>query len=138
MQISVREFIQNYESGKYDSPDTDTMIDAGWYDWLCEDEELKPRLDAMFPKAKQIAASSKIDIDAMYVCFKNDRPGKGDLYDIFRFCDMETGDVVFSVTPSSGHKKDKGQAEVWGVENTFDRALAKGTWNDVMSFFGIK
>jgi hypothetical protein len=113
------------------------MIDAGWFDWFCEDYELKSRLDAMFPKVKQLAVSSKIDINTMYVFFKNNCPGRGDLYDDFRFCDIETGDVVYTVTPASGHTRDKGLAEVWGEENSFDRALAKGYWHDIEGFFKV-
>jgi len=136
-EITVREFIRNYENGRYDNADVDTMIEAGWFDWFCEDEELKPRLDAMFPKVKQLAASLNIDIDTMFVFFKNNCPGVGELYDDFRFCDIETGDVVYTVIPASGHKRDFGLAEVWGTENSFDRALAKGYWHDIEDFFKV-
>jgi hypothetical protein len=135
--ITIREFIENYEDGIYDNPNITTMIDAGWYDWFCEDEELKPRLDAMFPKVKQIAQSSLIDMDTMYVFFKNNCPGIGDVYDDFRICEIETGDVVFTVIPASGHKRDFGLAELWGEKNNFDRALAKGYWHDIQEFFGV-
>ena len=136
--MTVREFIHNYENGKYDNPDVDTMIEAGWHDWFCEDDELHIRLEAMFPKVKQIAASSKIDIDTMFVFFKNNCPGRGDIYDDFRFCEMETGDVVFTITPATGHERNKGQAEVWGKENYFKGALVEGTWYDIINYFGIE
>jgi hypothetical protein len=38
-EITVREFIKNYETGKYDSKDTGTMIAAGWYDWFDTEAE---------------------------------------------------------------------------------------------------
>jgi len=136
-EITIREFISNYENGKYNNPDVDTMIEAGWFDWFCEDEELKSRLDEMFPKVKQLANSSKIDIDTMYVFFKNNCPGIGKIYDDFRFCEIETGDVVFTIVPASGHERDFGLAEVWGSENSFERALAKGHWHDVEDFFKV-
>ncbi|MDR0472348.1 MAG: hypothetical protein LBH43_01560 [Treponema sp.] len=91
MEMSVREFIANYENGKYEDPSVNTMIDAGWFDWFCEDDELKSRLDEIFPKVKQLASSSKVNIDTMYVFFKNNCPGIGDIYDDFRFCEMRTG-----------------------------------------------
>jgi len=133
--ITVRAFIRNYENGKYQSPDKDTMIDAGWFDWFCEDEELKPRLDAMFPKIEQIATSSKIDIDNMFVFFKNNCPLDGEIYDDFRFCEMRSGDVVYTITPESGHERIKGRSEVWGKENNFKEELAGGSWDDIVKFF---
>ncbi|MDR0476174.1 MAG: hypothetical protein LBH43_21215, partial [Treponema sp.] len=136
-ETNVREFIRNYENGKYENPSKKTMIEAGWHDWFCEDEELKPRLDELFPKVKQIAQSPKINIDTMYVLFKNNCPGVGDIYDDFRFCKMRNDDVVYAVVPSSGHKRDKGLAEVWGEENDFQRALAKGYWHDIEEFFEL-
>jgi len=135
--ITIREFIANYENGNYRIPHRETMIDAGWYDWFCEDEELKPRLDAMFPKVKQIAASAKIDIDKMYVFFKNICPGVGDIFDRFSICEMEDGDVVYAITPESGHEVDKGRSDVWGKENSFKEELAGGTWEDIAHFFGV-
>ena len=137
-KISIRKFIRNYENGKYNDSLFDTMVNAGWYDWFCEGEELKQRLDTLFPKVKQLATSQKINIDTMYVFFKNNCPMKGDLYDDFRFCERRTGDVVYTIIPASGHERDKGLAEVWGRENNFERALAKGYWHDIQEFFEIE
>jgi hypothetical protein len=137
MEISVREFIKNYETGKYDSNDKDTMIEAGWFDWFCKDKNLKPRLDRLFPKVTQIAHSAKINMDRMYVFFKNNCPMRGNLYDDFRFCELKTGDVVYTVIPASGHEVCKGQAELWGRENDFEKALVKGTWKDIKAYFNI-
>jgi hypothetical protein len=132
-KVSVREFIQNYEKGIYDDPSVNTMIDAGWFDWFCDDEELKPRLDALFTKVTRIAHSAKIDMDTMF--FKNNCPVCGALFDDFRFCEIESDDVVFTVIPASGHDRDQGLSEVWGRENNFECALAKGNWHDVQEFF---
>jgi len=137
-EISVNEFIRNYEDGKYANADTDTMIEAGWFDWFCEDEELKSKLDGLFPKVKQLAASSKIDTDTMYVFFKNNCPVNGELYDDFRFCEIETGDVVYTVVPATGHASTFGQAELWGRENNFKGAIVKGTWFDILNYFSIE
>jgi len=137
MNLSLKDFIGNYEAGKYRNPSRETMIDAGWFDWFCKDSSLKSKLDKLFPKVKQIASSEKVDMDKMYVFFKNNCPFNGSLYDDFRICDIETGDVVFTIIPASGHKANKGEASVWGQENNFKEALIKGTWRDVKSFFGI-
>jgi len=134
---TVRQFILNYEKGAYDSASKDVMIEAGWYDWFCSDRDLKKKLDRLFPKVTQIAHSSKINMDTMYVFFKNNCPCNGSLYDDFRFCDRRTGDVIYTVVPASGHNVCKGQAELWGRENNFKGPLVKGTWNDIKKFFGI-
>ena len=134
---SIRKFISNYVAGCYENPSRETMIEAGWYDWFCDDTELKPRLDAMFPKVEQIAHSAKVDMDTMYVFFKNNCPGVGDIYDDFRICDMRTGDVIFTVCPASGHERTMGRADLWGRENNFKGALAEGTWEDITNYFGI-
>jgi hypothetical protein len=70
-EISIREFIQNYRDGRYNSHDPETMIAAGWYDCFCRETSLKPKLDKLFPKVVQVALSGKIDIDKSYVFFKN-------------------------------------------------------------------
>jgi len=136
--ITIREFICNYESGHYNSDDRNTMIEAGWYDWFCDSSELKPRLNTMFSLIKRLSASKKIYIDNMYVFFKNNCPGVGELYDDFRFCDRRTGDVIYTVVPSSGHTSNKGMSEVWGAENNFKGPLVKGNWYDVEDYFGVR
>ena len=71
----------------------------------------------------------------MYVFFKNNSPCFGKLYDDFRFCDMETGDVIYTICPAVGYTETFGQSEVWGKENDFEEAIVAGTWNDVLFFF---
>jgi len=136
-EMSVRDFINNYEKGVYECTSRKVMIAAGWYDWFCKDISLKRRLDKMFPKVSQIARSEKINMDTMYVFFKNNCPLVGSLYDDFRFCDIATGDVIYTVIPASGHKAIKGRAELWGKENNFKEALAVGTWRDIKKFFAV-
>ena len=36
-KITIREWLSNYENGKYNNSDFETMCDAGWYDWFCSD-----------------------------------------------------------------------------------------------------
>lgn len=135
MDLTVREWIEAYKKGKFDSNDIDTQCDAGWYDWFCMDSSLRNRLKKLAPKVIKIANSSKINQDTMYVWFKNNCPLNGKLYDDFRFSDLITGKVIYTITPASGHKVDFGTASVWGVENGFKKSLAEGTWKDVLEFF---
>ena len=45
----------------------------------------------------------------------------GPLYDDFRICDLETGNVIYTVVPSYN-----GQSEVWGSANDFKEPLFEG------------
>ena len=136
-RLSLREWIEAYDSGKFDSPDVHTQIDAGWYDWFCKDTSLVNKTRKLAHKVKRVAKSHKIDRDKVYVFFKNNCPCVGKLYDDFRICDLETGDVIFTITPSSGHDVDKGSSEVWSRENNFAGPIVSGKWKNVCDFFGV-
>lgn len=135
--ISLRKWLENYENGMYSTGDRNTMCDAGWYDWFCSDQTLLPRLQGMYPKVKAISKSSKINPDTMYVFFKNNCPMDGKLYDDFRICDMKSGDVIWTISPSLGYTKSFGTSEVWGMENDFDEAIVSGNMMDVLKYFGV-
>lgn len=134
---SIRQWIERFDSGGFASPSFETQCEAGWYDWFCRDTSLKAKTYKLAPKVKQIAKSPMVDIDKMYVFFKNNCPMNGSLYDQFKICDMESGDVIFAITPSCGHKATKGRAEVWGKDNDFEAPLVSGTWKDIRKFFGV-
>ena len=95
-EISIRQWIENYNSGKYDSQDVKVQCEAGWYDWFCRDESLCGKTKRLAPKVKQLAKSSKVDVDNWYVWFKNNCPVFGSLYDDIRFADIKTGDVTYA------------------------------------------
>ena len=128
-QITLRQQIENFKNGMYkDGYET-------WYDWFCKDSSLPAKTEKLYKKILRILPSYKVDIDKTYVFFKNNCPMNGSLYDDFRICDIETEDVLFTVTPSNGHTRDKGQADVWGKENSFESPLIQGTWKEVVNFF---
>lgn len=114
--------------------DTYDVMDL-WYDWFCRDTSLKRKGEALLKKLKAIASSNKFDNDKCYVFFKNNCPCYGNLYDDFRICDKETGDVLYCVVPKSGFKRDEGRAQVYGVDNDFKEPLVEGTWRDVKAWF---
>ena len=92
--IPIRQFLKNFDEGKYDDPSRSTQIDAGWYDWFCKDSSLKNKTVKLTKKLKQIVNSEKINQDTMYVFFKNNCPMVGSLYDDFRICNLESGEVI--------------------------------------------
>jgi len=136
-KLSIAEWAVNFDNGKYDSTDVRVQIDAGWYDWFCRDSSLHTKTKVLGKKVKQLLKSDKINPDSHYVFFKNNCAIRGSLYDDFRICDRETGDVVYCVVPRSGHKQDGGSAQVFGKENEFETPLCSGTWKDIKKFFGV-
>ena len=133
-EISIRQWIENYNSGKYDSQDVKVQCEAGWYDWFCRDESLCGKTKRLAPKVKQLAKSSKVDVDNCYVWFKNNCPVFGSLYDDIRFADIKTGDVIYTIA----FVKKYGQTvELWGKENDFKHPLVIGDWEDIKEYFGI-
>ena len=147
--MTIREFIKRFDNGDFNSSDVHTQCEAGWYDWFCKDSSLKNKTIALTKKLKTLLKSDKIDQDNMYVFFKNNCPMVGPLRDDFRICDIKTGKVIYTITPTHkipdgteyhGYKrvqKFKTQSDVWGKENDFDKPLVEGSWNDVKAFFGV-
>jgi hypothetical protein len=91
-----------------------------FYDWFCKDSSLKAKSEKLFKQVRRFAEVFKVDLDKHYVFFKNNCPMRGPLYDDFRICDIESGDVVWNVTPKSGHSS---KAEIWGSRNDFKEAI---------------
>jgi hypothetical protein len=79
--------------------------------------------------------SKKIDIEKQYVWFKNNCPMYGTLYDDFRIADLETGDVIYTIVPKSGHTSEKGKGCVYGRENNFKGPLFEGSWKEIKQWF---
>ena len=133
--MNINTFATRFLAGEFYFSDVKTQCEAGWYDWFCRDTSLANKTRSLGKKVLQLMSSDKIDNENNYVFFKNNCPMKGPLYDDFRICDMETGDVIYTVVPRSGHT---GVAEIWGRENNFDGPVVSGTWRDVKAFFGVK
>lgn len=137
-EMNIATFAERFLRGDFNDTSYLTQIEAGWYDWFCRNTSLPAKTQKLGKKVLQLMKSSKIDIEKNYVFFKNNCPVYGSLYDDFRICDLETGEVIFTITPSSGHDVNKGRAEVWGRENNFSNPIVSGSWKDVKTFFGVK
>lgn len=133
--ITLRQWILNFESGMYKSKDKRVQCEAGWYDWFCKDSSLANKTKVLGKKFLQIKDSPKINLDTMYIFFKNNAPMEGKLYDDFRICDIASGEVLYTIAPAEGYTFSKGQSSVWGHENSFKDALVQGNWEDVLNFF---
>lgn len=126
-EISIRQWQNNYKNGLYNNPNRQTMCDAGWYDWFCNDSSLKGRLDKMAKIIMKIQDGGRVDLDNYYVWFKNNCPLAYPLYDDFRIADRETGRNVFVVEMISEFTKQTQKANyvIFGVENNYHEPLFK-------------
>lgn len=125
--VSIRKFLEQ----------STVEQNNAWYDWFCNDKALPAKTVKLVNKLKRVVKSEKIDIDNNYVFFKNNCPCEGTLYDDFRICDLKTGEVIYTITPRSGHTSMNGKGTVWGKENNFNAPLIEGTWNDIKAFFDV-
>ena len=96
-EIKLRTWIQDFKNDRFGGYDRHTQIEAGWYDWFCKDSSLRNKTYRMGSIIKQIKDGGKINLDESYVFFKNNCPVNGPLYDDFRICNIETGDVQFTI-----------------------------------------
>jgi hypothetical protein len=132
--MNINTFAIRFLQGDFIFSDLKTQCEAGWYDWFCRDTSLANKTRSLGNKVLQLMKSEKVDCEKNYVFFKNNCPMNGPLYDDFRICSLETGDVIYTVVPRSGHT---GKAEVWGHDNNFDGPIVSGNWKDVKNFFGV-
>lgn len=97
--LPLKYWLELADAGVFENSSTEIQCLAGWYDWFCPSYELCDRLYEMLPMIFEIASRPKIakNLDNIYVFFKNNCPCDGPLYDDFRFCDINTKDVLFTI-----------------------------------------
>lgn len=131
-KYTLREQLEAFEADKF-LDDNDCFY---FYDWFCKDKSLERKARSLMAKVKKFVKAAKIDVDKTYVFFKNNCPVYGSLYDDFRICDAESGDVIYTVAPSLGYDRKKGEAEVWGSANNFNDALHHApSWSQLLKTF---
>ena len=118
---SLRTWIESFNKGDFDSKDLQTQIKAGWYDWFCKDESLANKTKRMGNIVKQFKDGGKVNLETMYVWFKNNCPLAGPLYDDFRIADIESGDTLFTIQINCFREEKR--YTVYGKKNDFDTSL---------------
>ena len=123
MKTTLKQQLEAFEEGKFIDGEGEESWCYNFYDWFCKDKALKAKSERLFKMAKRWVKNRNTDTEKVYVFFKNNCPMNGPLYDDFRICDVETGNVIWTVIPKCGHS---GKAEVWGKQNDFKGAIAVG------------
>lgn len=126
--LSIKEILKQANTGELSVKDL-------WYDWFCSEKSLENRVNKLLKKLDSISESTKFDSDKTYVFFKNNCPIDGKLYDDFRICDIETGDVIYTIIPASGHSIHNGIGQVFGRENNFEKPIFEGSWKEIKNWF---
>lgn len=129
-RISIADLIDLRELGT-----SGAVIKDLWYDWFCRDSALYNKGVNLITKLARIVKvnNGKFDPEKTYVFFKNNCPCVGRLYDDFRICDIESGDVIYTVIPNY---RGSGKAELWGRVNDFKEPILKDcSWKDIVNYF---
>ena len=121
MRTTLAAQLNAFESGQIMDSDGTVGNCFNFYDWFCKPSSLRNKSWKLMKQVKTfLKHNPQIDLLTHYVFFKNNCPMNGPLYDDFRICNIETGDVVYTVIPKCGHS---GLAEIWGRENDFKGPL---------------
>ena len=121
-EISVLEWQKNFTLGRYLPKDRHTQCQAGWYDWFCKDESLANKTKRMGNIIAKVKEGGKVDLKNNYVWFKNNCPCCYPLYDDFRFADLKTGEVQFTIQCDHPFGSEY-LYEVYGRNNDFKTPL---------------
>lgn len=121
-RFSVREWQERFRAGEFNEKDVGAQMNAGWYDWFCRDSALAGRLQRIAPVVMGITEPAILD--NYFVCFKNNCPLNGPLYDDVRFepLEGERDGRYFLVALDSPHEKPGHKWALTTERNGFDEA----------------
>jgi hypothetical protein len=125
---NLKQQLDGFKNGLYLDSEGNNNECFNFYDWFCKDKSLKNKAYNLFRAADRFVEKFKVDTNTHYVFFKNNCPMRGSLYDSFSICDIDSGDVMYWVTPKSGHT---GLAEICIRDRGFDKPLTGGTLSEI-------
>ena len=94
----LRTFLKRYANNEFSNSELDTQVEAGWFDWFCDDSELVTRLHELTKIL--IPITSDFILDNFSVTFHNHCTFDFPLYDSIRFkyeSDNQSLEYDFSV-----------------------------------------
>ena len=106
-RLPVREWQDAYRAGEFDSRDVYTQMAAGWGEWWCADSALAGRLKKIAPVV--LGITDNAILDNYYVCFDNNSPLGGPMYDSVSFEPLsdERGDLSLHIHLDSPRETQK-------------------------------
>lgn len=114
--ISIKEWQEKYKNGEFSSPDFETQVSAGWYDWFCNTDSLEKKTHFFSKAIMLLKDSSRVSLDNHYVWFKNNCPFDYPLYDDFRIADMKTGEVLYTIVKHDPMNEEKCLWTVYAIK----------------------
>lgn len=132
-EITLREWIKNFNEGAYESMDVQTQSEAGWYDWFCRDTSLRNKTRKMGNIIKQIKDGGRVNLDKTYVWFKNNCSMSGPLYDDFRIANIKDGATQLVIQIDSHWENER--YAVYSVDDFFEKpALLTNSSRDLVKW----
>lgn len=102
--VTVREWKERYADGDFDAKDRNVQVEAGWFDWKCDDLMLAAKTKKLAGFITRLKDGGKLDLDALRVSFVNAEPDGGSPHDEVRFSDAEG--LVWRATLNESRFKD--------------------------------
>ena len=104
-QATLRQQLAAFKNGQI--MDSNGQVDSvcnNFFDWFCKDTSLRNKAIRLYRNVRTFVKNTpSLDLDKHYVFFKNNCLLGGSLYDDFRICDIESGDVIYNVTVDSAY-----------------------------------